>query len=170
MKQNMLKLLNDLEKRIPELLKDESMWQGLFVDYHAPFVERLWTQAEENRISLHKIYPCENGEALFHPHPWPQACKILKGSYEMSVGYGEDHSSPPPYAVTLVMAEGATYEMIDPNGWHYVRPLGEPTLSIMVTGKPWSVEKKTDKNVELKPLSENQRTTLFNEFRKIYPS
>ena len=40
------------------------------------------------RIYLHRIYPCAPGEALFHPHLWPSAMRILSGEYEMAVGYG----------------------------------------------------------------------------------
>ena len=35
-------------------------------------------------------------------------------------------------------AGGLRYEMTHANSWHYVRPLGRPTLSLMVTGKPWA--------------------------------
>jgi len=39
----MLDVLFQVEQAFPRLLNDESAWQSLFVDYHPPTVERLWT-------------------------------------------------------------------------------------------------------------------------------
>ena len=84
----MLDVLEAVEQKLPELLRDEAGWNSLFIDYHPPTVERLWRTWGEYRVSLHRIHPCERGTALFHPHPWPSAMRILSGEYEMAVGYG----------------------------------------------------------------------------------
>lgn len=39
---DMLARLAEAERVLPELLRDEAGWTGLFVDYERPFVERLW--------------------------------------------------------------------------------------------------------------------------------
>jgi hypothetical protein len=164
----MLKLLALAEKELPALLEQPALWNTLYVDYHPPLVERAWTPWGEHRLYLHRIHPCQVGESLFHPHPWPQAAKVLSGEYEMAVGYGTDHDNPPPYAATLLIKAGTAYEMVDPDGWHYVRPIGTPSLSIMITGKPWKTTSatKTEKP-ELKPLSEKLKTQLLADFKKI---
>src|SRR5947209_10035564 len=132
----MLEILTAVEKDLPRLLLDEAAWSGLFIDYHPPTVERLWMRWRDCRVSLHRIHPCAPGEALFHPHPWPSAMRILSGEYEMAVGFGPGET-PPPVAALLVAREDCRYEMTHPDGWHYVCPLGEPSRSLMVSGGAW---------------------------------
>lgn len=161
----MLEVLRKFHLRLSALLNEGiDSWESLDVDYEPPRVERLWRQVGEYRIYLHRIHPCE--EALYHPHPWPNAVMILSGKYEMVLG-GAD-------AVTdlvgrLVLTEGSMYERTNPLGWHYVRPLEGPSLSIMVTGKPWDppVYDHSDfgKKVELKPLTPEAKADLFQAFR-----
>jgi hypothetical protein len=87
---------------------------------------------------------------------------MLRGQYEMAIGYGEG-DSPPPQAAKLILNKGSRYEMLDPNGWHYVRPLDEPSLSLMVTGKPWNRQAPTsDKPLQM--LTVEQRAKLFSDF------
>lgn len=163
---NMLTKLSEVEKVLPELLKHEAQWNDLFINYHPPFVERLWLQLGDYRISLHRIHPCTKDEALFHPHPWPSAMRIVHGSYEMAVGYGSGNDSP-PVAILIIATQGFSYEMTHPDTWHYVRPVDEPVYTPMVTGKPWKRESsQADKT--LQSLSERQRRELFNFFRGVY--
>lgn len=164
----MLEVLAQVEAALPVLLRDERAWQSLYVDYHPPTVERLWTAWGEYRIYLHRIHPCERAQALFHPHPWPSAMRVLDGDYEMAVGFGAGMETPPVAA--LMIARGDfRYEMTHPDSWHYVRPLGGPTLSVMVTGKPWDREShKSGK--PLQPLQAEQAAELLRLFRVRYPS
>jgi hypothetical protein len=163
----MLEILYAVEKELPRLLLDATAWNGLFIDYHPPAVERLWMRWHDCRISLHRIHPCSPGEALFHPHPWPSAMRILAGEYEMAVGYGKGEALPP--IAGLMIAKGDfRYEMTDPDAWHYVRPLGRPTLSVMVTGKPWD-RPAPRSSKPLVPLTDSQRAELFALFREHYP-
>lgn len=162
----MLDVLSRVEHDLAELLQDEGLWQSLYVDYHPQTVERLWTAWGEYRVNLHRIYPCEREQALFHPHPWPSAMHILDGEYEMAVGYGTGLESP-PIAVLLIARQDFRYEMTHPDSWHYVRPLSAPTLSVMVTGQPWSRESpKVGK--PLQPLRPEQKAELFQLFRIRY--
>jgi hypothetical protein len=162
----MLEILAAVEAELPRLLLNESIWNGLFIDYHPPTVERLWINWRDCRVYLHRIFPCAAGEALFHPHPWPSAMRILAGEYEMAVGHGKGETTPPIAA--LMIAKGDfRYEMTDPDAWHYVRPLAAPTLSLMVTGKPWD-RSAPRSSKPLVPLTEAQRAELFSLFRKFY--
>ena len=172
----MLEMLHEAETLLPYFLQDESQWKDLFVNYEPPFVERLWMQWGEYRIYLHRIHSCKKGEALFHPHPWPSAIKILSGEYEMLVGYGPEDNTP-TVAMTLNLGPGTEYEMINRLGWHSVRPLAMPSMSLMVTGKPWqSIETKNWKNapvhapMNLPGLKKKQREELFEFFRYRYPT
>lgn len=139
-------------------------WSTLDVDYEPPRVERLWKPLpnEDARIYLHRIHPCE--KALFHPHPWPSAVMILSGRYEMGVGFGSGEQEP-PVAARTILAAGSCYEMDHPDGWHWVRPIGGPSLSVMITGLPWkrwspSPEKK------LNPLPPNERFLLAGDISR----
>ncbi len=166
---DMFSVLHHAEELLPDLLAPhkESLWKSLYVDYHPPIVERLWTQIGEYRICLHRIHPCKPEEALFHPHPWPSAMRIVNGHYEMTVGYGSGTSAP-PVAARFLLGRGAAYEMTDPNSWHAVRPLdAAPSLSVMVSGAPWRRE-ITARHTPLRPLSQKEQSSLFLVFRQYY--
>jgi hypothetical protein len=164
----MLDVLAQVEEALPEMLRDEAAWLSVLVDYHPPKVERLWQSWNGYRIYLHRIHPCEKGEALFHPHPWPSAMRVLAGEYEMAVGFGPGMVEP-PVAALVVVSGGVRYEMSHQDSWHYVRPIGGTTLSVMVTGKPWGREahKSTAPLVSLGP---EQVAELLRAFRSHYPS
>jgi hypothetical protein len=165
--QAVLDILAAVEKELPRLLLDEAAWNGLFIDYHAPTVERLWLPWGKYRVLLHRIYPCAPGEALFHAHPWPSAMRVLAGEHEMAVGHGKGED-PPPVAALMIAKGDFRYEMTDPDAWHDVRPLGAPTLSVMVTGQPWDrPSPRSSKPLVL--LTDSQRAELFRLFREHYP-
>ena len=163
----MLDVLAQLEQALPAMLMDESIWQSLYVDYHPPTVERLWTPWREYRAFLHRIHPCAREQALFHPHPWPSAMRVLEGEYEMAVGFGPGMDEP-PVAALMVSRGDFRYEMTHPDSWHYVRPLGRPTLSVMVTGKPWARDAPKSSR-PLRPLRPEQVAELLRLFRGRYP-
>jgi hypothetical protein len=167
-KGSFLQVLQRAESLLPKLLTDTNVeWTSLDVDYEPPRVERLWCQFEGRyRIYLHRIHPCFR--ALFHPHPWPSAVKVLSGAYEMGVGYGPGQALP-PVAMTLMLAAGSSYEMVDPDGWHYVRPLGiSPCLSVMVTGSRWDRWSPGPAAGTLKPLKDQERSRLMTAFKLYY--
>jgi len=163
----MLDVLRRLERELPALLADGDAWAGLFIDYHPPTVERLWRRWGEHRISLHRIHPCAEGEALFHPHPWPSAMRVLEGEYEMAVGYGEGEEAPPVAAKMILSGGELRYEMTDPDAWHYVRPIGGVSWSVMVTGKPWT-RPAPRASKALVELTARQREELLAYFRAHY--
>ncbi|MEK7138284.1 MAG: hypothetical protein AAB787_02120 [Patescibacteria group bacterium] len=168
---DMFWFLAGVEEQLPELLEDERGWTGVDVDYHPPRVERLWRQLGDIRVYLHRIHYCDPGEALFHPHPWPSAMKVLKGQYKMAVGYGGG-DTPPPVAARLLLGPGSEYEMTNQDAWHYVRPTeeGGTVLTLMVTGLPWKLKRWVPKSeAPLKPLSDVARSYMFTEFRFHYP-
>lgn len=132
----MLDVLHEIERALPELLASREGWQSLDIDYHPPHVERVYRQIGSARVYLHVIHPCAPEDALFHPHPWPSAMRVLEGRYEMGVGYGSGDAAP-PIAARLIASGDMEYEMTDRDAWHYVRPIDGPALTVMVTGAPW---------------------------------
>ena len=164
----MLDVLARLEQALPAMLRDESIWHSLYVDYHPPTVERLWTPWRAYRAFLHRIHPCARQQALFHPHPWPSAMRVLEGEYEMAVGFGPGMDEP-PVAALMVSRGDFRYEMTHPDSWHYVRPLGRPTLSLMVTGKPWDREAPRS-TTPLRRLQPEQVAELLRSFRSLFPA
>ena len=144
MRMRMLDLLHDVIHRLPRLLtEDRGAWRSVNVTYHRPHVERLWMQLGKCRVLLHRIHPCDEGHALFHPHPWPSAVRLVGGgAYEMGVSgeyFPEDEHSEPGPAWTsqhakILLQPGCEYEMTERQGWHYVRPVDRASDSVMVTG------------------------------------
>lgn len=136
----MLDRLDEMVRRLPELLAapNRHLWRSVHVTYHPPRVERLWIQLEDHRLFLHRIHPCEESDALFHPHPWPSAVRVVSGQYEHRVGWRRSNDTNLVetwrVATTSVLGAGSTYEMVEPEAWHSVRPLEAPSDSIMVVG------------------------------------
>lgn len=131
----MLDELNKWYEVLPSLLKDESLWNSLFIDYETPHVSRLWRQVTPDlRLMLHEIYPCD--KPYLHQHPWPSAVKVLSGNYKMQIGT-IDSSGATTIAGAIIMCGGSEYEMLNYNGVHSVQPLDEPSLSVMLIGRPW---------------------------------
>ena len=164
----MLDTLHRLEARLPELCRSLDGWRTVDVDYHPPRVERLVRDVDGLRLHLHVIHPCAPGVALLHPHPWPSAMRVLEGVYEMGVGYGSG-DAPPRIAATLVMHAPFEYEMVDPDGWHWVRPIGAPSLSVMVTGTPWD-RWAPRSDAPLGPLARARAEEILGAFARHYPA
>lgn len=166
----MKNILQIIENQLPKLLRNESLWKSVYVDYHKPFVKRLWTnfifEGHNYRIYLHEIESCNIEEALFHPHPWPSIMKLLSGSYHMNVGYGEGLISP-PVAVQLELPAGTTYEMSEINSWHAVAPLKDSSFSLMITGEPWKRESHKSTTL-LSELSLSDNNKIFKFVKEIY--
>ena len=137
------------------------------MSYHPPRVERLWTQEDGIRITLHRIHPCSREDALFHPHPWPSAMRVITGNYEMALGFGAGEKAPPIATTLQVQNGGMVYEMADPDSWHYVRPIGGVAMTVMVTGTPWnrSVPKSSE---PMNPVSDQARGEIFAFFKGVY--
>lgn len=163
----MIDKLKKLESQLPQFLESPDEWNSIYVDYHKPFVERLWRQIGEDRLYLHKIYPCQSSEALLHSHPWPSAVKIVNGAYEMGVGYSSKANLTPEVTSKLVLNPGVYYEMLSPFDWHYVCPLDVPSYSLMTSGLPFHSQNRVA-HPELKTLNEKIKKELLDYFRNFY--
>lgn len=164
----MLELLEQAENMLPLVLRNPEGWHSKLIDYHPPKVERLWREWQGYRIMLHRIYPCESSEALWHPHNWPSAMRVVEGKYEMGVSYGRE--APTGLGARIILPAGATYEMVYPLGWHYVRPLGEPTLSVMIVGPRYDepLDAPSTKGFQFPELEPEVIEGLLHDFRRHY--
>lgn len=165
-KATMLNDLLNIEKELARHLAEEDTWSSVYVDYHKPYVKRLWKQIGTHRVYLHQIASCERSESLFHPHPWPSAMKVIEGVYEMGVGYSKTNEAPVAVS-TLILPKNSYYEMVDIDSWHYVRPLSTVSYSLMLTGAPWRRDApKSD--YPLRQLGSDEKRAIFDLFRKEY--
>ena len=162
----MIKDLIKIKKILPQLIVEKALnneINTLYIDYHKPFVSRIWFKYEDFRVFLHKIEPCSDSiEALYHPHKWDSAMEILQGSYEMGIGHS-DTNEIPKTDCKLILNKGAKYEMTEPNGWHYVNPLyKKPVFTIMISGKLNGREMPIEPNKEFRSLKSDEVLEILN--------
>lgn len=162
--------LKQIEKELPQILRDEKrVWNSLDITYLPPRVKRVWTQYNDKiRLFLHKIYPASKDEAFYHPHPWFSAMKIVKGSYQMGLGY-DDETESPPIVSTQIFNQGSYYDMTNPKGWHYVAA-SDIVYTIMITGPlfdPPVKMPKTPKEIQ-HPLEQYDIDNILNFFKDHY--
>ena len=131
----MIELLHKVESSLTKILyRNAGNIKTMYIDYHKPYVSRIWFYDKELdcRVFLHKIEMCnEPKEALYHPHKWDSAIRIINGQYEMGVGHSVTNETP----VTdckLFLKRGSSYEMTEKDGWHYVAPIGGCVYTLMV--------------------------------------
>ena len=103
------------------------------------------------------------------------ASRIVKGRYELQLGYSAGNDQPRAQTTVHVQA-GDVYEMVDVDMWHSVRPL-EPTWTIMVFGEgpdgshwPIKREKPPCSGFEQYSMQPAVRVAMLNRFRHWYQS
>ncbi|WP_394999724.1 type II secretion system protein [Acinetobacter sp.] len=147
-------------------------WDSLVINRRKPYTYRAFHQGTMYRICLHRFEECDEHEAFYHPHPWPGAFKILKGSYKMQIGYSKDRFSKPDEVTTIILNEGSSYEMLNPLTWHRIIPLGKECYTVMVNDAPWSpdvahTDVRTTKGKDLAKMSTYELNEHFNAFREL---
>ena len=164
----MIKLLHHIENNLVDILyKNSANIKTMYIDYHKPYVSRIWFKDEENdcRVFLHKIEPCnESKEALYHPHKWDSAIKINHGEYEMGIGHSDTNETP----VTdckLILGAGSCYEMTEKDGWHYVSPKTN-VYSLMVTGNLNGREMPIEPDKQFRKLTKMEVEDILYNFRE----
>lgn len=162
----MLEILDIVEKELPRLLKSPEEWKSVFIAYEYPHVARIWRPWNGYRINLHQIMGTKE-TCLWHPHPWPSAVRVLAGDYEMGIGAGKE-SAKVVAKIRVPSCGGLVYEMTDPDGWHYVKPLDHSTFSLMITGKPWDKE-KTKGPGPMRELTPEEWKAVWHYFTSNYP-
>lgn len=163
----MLNILEEKIKLLPEIIKDLSKWDSLIINRRKPHTYRAFYQFDDGiRMCLHRFETCDEHEAFYHPHPWPGAFKIVKGSYKMQIGQSYNSCSKPVDVATFIMNQGSSYEITSPLTWHTVIPLSE-CYTIMINGKPFEhphVDVRTTKGKDLQSMSETELREHLNNF------
>lgn len=163
----MLEELKKIENTILlDLLRYPNLWKSLDIDYHPPRVERLYTDAEGYRLSLHYIHPCTREEALLHPHPWASAMAIMEGNYEMGLGFSPDNT--PDIITTVEFTGPGYYEITNIDSWHYVRPVDSICKTVMLSGPPWGKWQENKPTKPLMELSNTRKLEILEDFYKLY--
>jgi len=179
----MIGLLKQIEKEqiIAILRYPVKYFKTLYIDYEKPYVSRLqYDLGNGYRLSFHKIEECDTNEALYHPHPWPSAIHVIKGSYEMGISYSEQNyhygqenannsfqsEIVKNEVCKLVVNDGFYYEMLNRHGWHYVKPLDQCSMSVMLMGPKWYDGSRPTKQLhELDPVvANNIRLEFLNYY------
>jgi hypothetical protein len=168
-----LELLHAAERDLPDLLASPEGWRAYKLERDPPFMERMLRSYRDGKLYLHRIHPCASNAASYHPHPWPSAMRLVEGTYELSLGHGAG-KHPPEVAARLIVNQGFEYEMIAPDAWHSVRPIGAPAMTVMVTGPCWNRPSRDDNpavfsnDAPIAPLSEAEIAMMLTYYRRQY--
>lgn len=176
---NMLALLDQIVYDVRPYLSSINGWDSLIVNRRKPHTYRAFrffdkVMLEDGltfdnvRVCLHRFETCSADDAFIHPHPWPAACYILKGSYIMSVGRAKDILSGFDHCLTLELKEGSSYAMTEKLVSHSVQPL-ETCYSIMVNLPNWPahIQAPTTKGKDLDKMSKDELLVHLNKFSRL---
>lgn len=161
---------------LPALMERRDAWSSLIVNRRKPRTYRAFTKFEHEglnyRICLHRFEVCDEEESFLHPHPWPGAFRILRGSYIMNIGYSADRFSKAAAVAKTILKAGSEYAITNPLTWHSVTPL-EECFTVMVNAEPWDpqtvahVEIRTTKGKDLDSMSKEDLSAHFATFLKL---
>jgi hypothetical protein len=162
-------MIETLQKLIPEIfasINRDDEWDSLIVNRRKPWTYRVFRKFGDFRVCLHAFDPCSTEESFAHPHPWPGAFLMLKGSYIHNVGFSQDLQSEPVFHFREIVRPYSMYEIVDRRTWHTVQPL-ERTYTIMVNGEPWEnahANVRTTKGKDLDKMQPNELREHLSEF------
>lgn len=149
-------------------LNNPQLWTTKDIDYAEPRVERVYMQVGNDRVSLHVIHPCD-GEPLLHPHGWESAMYVLPigGLYEQGIGFDVPNYGQAMVCKQIVKGD-MYYEMLDPDGIHYVKPLLQPVFTVMLNGPVIWEENVLKADKKLVPLSDERKKEILLTFKNYF--
>lgn len=164
----MIDILKEIEETIIlELLSNSEIWNSY--EEKTPRVEKIFTDINFNgkqyRLLFHYNHVCSDMETEYHSHPHKLAIHVIDGVYEMGIGTEKKtpYSEGFLFNNTLCKIEcygGMYYEMTDKEGFHYVKPIGSKTKSVMIQENP--------KDVYNEQLSDERKEKIRKWFYKYY--
>ncbi len=168
------KLLEIKDNELQDMLTETGLWNSLDVNYHPPRVERLWRQYDEHhRLFIHIIHKT-TAACLFHKHKWEAAFHMIFGSYEMALTsseteFGSEEAYKLPEIARHIIAAGSSYEMRYTHTAHYVKPLGDYSISLMLTKNIYPEERKEVEHGKLPELPNERIIEILDEvYNKLY--
>lgn len=177
------KTLAEIEKILPLLLADRTIWKSYHIKHDDPEVWRLWLQLGEIRLYLHKIFACS--DPFLHVHPGSSIVKCLKGGYmhttAMHNGLISDILNLQPEQLddfstkltkqTTLIVPGSVYEMTDIRHFHSVKA-ANVSWSVMIMGLPYfkGATKQFSRVVPQEAyLTDDMKAEMFAFFEHEYP-
>lgn len=194
---NMLPVLQECEKLLPQLLEDRGSWKSIYIDYRPPYLMRIFRDIESTllgkqvRVNLHYFLPTaavelkkheadegkeaqasrESGENLYHPHGWASCMRIIKGTYDQDIGYADRPGVDvmPPKLCRLTHSSKDSYAMNDEWLWHQVNPRpGQAVFTLMVTYIPEGWDQEIPRSTKaLRALKASELDFMFENFSKL---
>ena len=174
--------LNEVLQRLPQLLQDPSMWDSIVINKAKPVTYRVFTNyfgGANYRVCLHKFEKCSTLESFMHPHAWPAAFKLLKGSYELELDRSNGYSVLPDSirrewrpckdSHKIIMVSGSSYQMVHPLVWHKISPL-EETYTVMINGDEYAKKHRkcrTTKGKGLDKMPKGDLLDFLEQFRRL---
>ncbi len=144
-------------------------WNSLIVNRRKPWTYRVYRQYDDIRICLHAFDPCSSDESFRHPHPWPGAFLLLKGSYVHTTGFAPDLEQEPTKWYREILGPHSMYEITDRTQFHSVQPLCR-TYTIMANGPAWdsphSMTRRT-KGKDLDKMNPSELQEHLDEFQSL---
>ncbi len=170
----MLTLLHESLSEIQSRLGDPGEWDSIVIDKRKPHTNRLIAKTPVNgqRVCLHEFSVCDENEARPHPHPWPGAFLMLRGSYNMWIGTAPHRTTLPMVMERILFNTGSAYEIMNPMTFHCVQPL-EPCYTVMINGAPWAPEvvhaaAPTTRGKGLLSMNEMDKIKLLIKFEQLF--
>lgn len=161
----MIEILKNLIPDVLKSLKSTAEWDSLIINKRKPYTYRVFRKFGNYRVCLHAFDECSTEESFAHPHPWPGAFLILKGSYVHTIGFSKDTQSEPVFLYKEILKPNSIYEIADERVWHSVQPL-ERTYTIMVNGEPWGNPHKDVRTTKGKDLERMNDCDLNNHLKE----
>lgn len=85
----------------------------------------------------------------------------------MGVGHSSTTELPKNDCV-LRLSSGSLYEMTEPDGWHYVKPIGLTVYSLMVTGGKTNRPMPVEPPKEFRKLTDMECLDIIGEVNNYY--
>lgn len=176
---SMLPVLEEIESKLPKMMRSREIWKSLFIDYQPPYLMRIYCEVPSEvlegkcvRANLHYFLPSKtvSTENLYHPHAWASCMRIVHGVYDQFIGFA-DHSGfaiKPPFLCRLTHSSGDSYAMNHPWLWHQVNPYPNQAVStLMVTYIPEKWDQDIPRSTKtLRVLNDAELEFMFNHFSK----
>ncbi len=118
--------ISEMENGFPSVA-----WKRQKVREDQLMFDRLWTDTDYGRLSLHRLPAQPYITPFWHPHARPTGVFVLEGWYELNI------SSPPftgdAHALMKMESEGPFfYEMTHAQSWHAIKPITVVTSVMLV--------------------------------------
>lgn len=95
---------------LPNLLKDKNRWNSLIINKYESIIHRLYTQIDDIILNIY-MFTCKYDKHSTRSHSWHFAIYIIKGGYEMEVGFSKDRNVIPKPIYKTIIKPGDKYEI-----------------------------------------------------------